>query len=81
MKKDEILEKVKYIFKEELEIDESALLPEARLKEDLGIDSLDFVDIVVFVDEHFHIKLVASDFAGVRTFAELCHLLDNRING
>ena len=81
MKKEEILAKVKYIFTEELEIDESAIQPEARLKEDLGIDSLDFVDIVVFVDEHFHIKLVASDFAGVKTFSELCNLLDIKING
>ena len=78
---EEIIEKVKYIFVEELEIDESAILPAARLKDDLGIDSLDFVDIVVFVDEHFGIKLVSTDFKGVTTFEELCNLLSRKING
>ena len=81
MNREEILDKVKYIFVEELEIDEDALVPEARLKEDLGVDSLDFVDVVVFVQEHFGIKLNSADFAGVRTFSELCNLLEVKING
>ena len=38
---------------DDLEIDEENIAPEALLKDDLGIDSLDFVDIVVIVD-HYH---------------------------
>jgi acyl carrier protein len=32
------------------------LKPEALLNKDLGIDSLDFVDIVVFVERNFVFK-------------------------
>ena len=49
MNRTEIEEKVNAFLIDELEIDEEKLNPEALLKEGLGIDSLDFVDIVVIV--------------------------------
>ena len=53
MNRSEIEEKVKEFMIEDLEIDEEKIYPEAKLKEDMGIDSLDFVDIVVIVDKTF----------------------------
>ena len=47
MERLEIEEKVKNFLTEDIEIDEEKIVPEASLKDDLGIDSLDFVDIVV----------------------------------
>ena len=49
MNRTEIEEKVKAFLIDDLEIDEEKIAPEAKLKDDLGIDSLDFVDIVVIV--------------------------------
>ena len=49
MNRNEIEEKVRNFLIEDLEIDEEKISPDALLKEDLGIDSLDFVDIVVIV--------------------------------
>ena len=57
MNRSEIEEKVNAFLVEELEIDEEKLKPEARLKDDLGIDSLDFVDIVVIVEKLFGFKI------------------------
>ena len=51
MTRTEIEEKVRYFLIEDLEIDEEKIFPDAKLKEDLGIDSLDFVDIVVIVEK------------------------------
>ena len=53
MTRTEIEEKVRYFLIEDLEIDEEKIFPDAKLKEDLGIDSLDFVDIVVIVEKTF----------------------------
>ena len=50
MERKEIEEKVRNFLIEDLEIDEDKIAPEAKLKDDLGIDSLDFVDIVVIVE-------------------------------
>ena len=38
------------------EVEESKLVPEALLTDDLGIESLDFVDIVVIIEQEFGFK-------------------------
>ena len=51
MNRGEIEEKVRNFLTEELEIDEDKIFPESRLREDMGIDSLEIVDIVVLVED------------------------------
>ena len=57
MERKEIEEKVKAFLIDELEVEEEKIAPEALLKEDIGIDSLDFVDIVVIVERTFGFKI------------------------
>lgn len=57
---------------EELEIDQDKITGDARLKEDLGIDSLEVVDVVVLVDEAFHFKMKPEDFKDLKTFDQFC---------
>ena len=80
MTRQEIEEKVKEFLIEELEIEEENIFPEAKLKEDMGIDSLDFVDIVVIVDKTFGFKLKAEEMAGVDTFAKFCDYIESKVN-
>ena len=56
MERKEIESKVRDFLIEDLEVDEEKIVPEARLKDDVGIDSLDFVDIVVIVEKNFGFK-------------------------
>ncbi len=80
MNRSEIEEKVKHFLIEELEIDEDKIYPEARLKEDMDIDSLDFVDIVVIVDKYFGFKLKAEEMAGIETLAQFCDYIESKVN-
>lgn len=80
MKRSEIEEKVKHFLIEELEIDEDKIYPEARLKEDMDIDSLDFVDIVVIVDKYFGFKLKAEEMAGIDTLAQFCDYIESKVS-
>ena len=57
MERTVIEEKVREFLIEDLEVEESAIRPDALLKDDLGIDSLDFVDIVVIVERKFGFKI------------------------
>ena len=57
-----IEEKVKAFLVEELEIDEDKVVREGRLKEDMGIDSLEVVDIAVLVEQQFGVKIKIEDF-------------------
>ena len=55
---------------EEFEMDAQALLPEASLKNDLEIDSLDFVDIVVMIDSEFGFKPKTEDLKHLKTLSD-----------
>ena len=75
----EIEEKVKAFLIDELEIDEEKIFPEAKLKADMGIDSLDFVDIVVIVEKNFGFKIKAEEMVGVDTFSKFCDYIETKV--
>ena len=79
MTRQEIEDKVKNFLVEELEFDEENIQPEARLKEDIGVDSLDFVDIVVIVEKTFGFKIVAEDMKTIKTFGQFCDYIEQKI--
>ena len=80
MTRSEIEEKVKAFMIDELEIDEEKIAPEATLKDDLGIDSLDFVDIVVIVERNFGFKIKPEEMVGVTTLAQFCDYIESKVN-
>lgn len=79
MTRPEIEQKVRTFLIEDLEIDEEKIQPEARLKEDIGIDSLDFVDIVVIVEKNFGFKIKTEEMAKVKTFNDFCDYIEKKI--
>ena len=79
MDRKEIEAKVKNFMIEDLEIDEEKINPDALLKKDLGIDSLDFIDIVVIVEKTFGVKIKSEEMAGVKTFSAFCDYLESKL--
>ena len=75
-----IEEKVRNFLIEELEIEPDNIFPDAKLREDMGIDSLDFVDIVVIVEKNFGFKIKAEEMAGVDTFSKFCDYIEKKIS-
>ena len=65
---------------DEFEIEESIIVGEANFRETLDLDSLDYVDLVVFVEENFKVKLTGEDFQEVITFDDFYTLIANKIN-
>lgn len=79
MTRTEIEEKVKDFMVEDLEIEETAITPQALLKEDMGIDSLDYVDIVVIVERVFGFKIKPEEMKGVKTYGQFCDYIERRM--
>ena len=79
MQLEEIKEKVTRFLVDELEIDEAAIRDDARLKEDLGIDSLEVVDVVVLVDDAFGFKMKPEDFKELKTLEQFCTFIQQRV--
>lgn len=80
MERKEIESKVRDFLIEDLEIDEEKIYPEARLKDDVGIDSLDFVDIVVIVEKNFGFKIKPEEMASVATLNDFYNYIETKVN-
>jgi len=79
MNKEEIIEKVNRLLVEEFEIDADMLTPEASLKNDLEIDSLDFVDIVVLVEREFGFKPKAEELKNAKTLQDFYNYIEAKV--
>ena len=80
MTKNEIIEKVNSLLVEEFEIEPELLTPAASLKDDLEIDSLDFVDIVVLVDSEFGFKPQTEELKKIKTLADFYDFIEKSLN-
>ena len=76
MTDDDIFQRIKSIFIEEFELEPEQLVPEATLFDDLGLDSLDAVDMVVALEKEFGVKVRDEEsIRSVRTLDDLHRLL------
>jgi acyl carrier protein len=79
MSRQEIEEKVRAFLIDDLEIDEDKIKDDAKLKDDMGIDSLDFVDIVVIVEKNFGFKIKPEVMKGITTLKEFCDYIESKV--
>lgn len=80
MQKEEVIKTVNEFLVEEIEIEENLLKEDALLKEGLGIDSLDFVDIVVIVEKKFGFKIKPEEMKDVRTLGQFYEYIVSKVN-
>ena len=66
-----MFEEIKAIIKTNLNIDEQKITPEARLKEDLAIDSIDAVEIVLAFEEKHNIRVDETKLREIKTIGDL----------
>ena len=72
MTDEEIKAKVNACLAEEFELDPASLTPEARIHEDLGLDSLDLVDMVVVIEKTFQYTITnRKELAGITTVGDI----------
>ncbi len=80
-----VRERVRKLLVEEFELDESDLLAEADLYTDLGLDSLDTVDLVVALKEEFGFEVDRrrdeERIRTVRTLEDLYGFVNEKMSG
>ncbi len=80
MSNQEIIEKINGFLIDEFEADAGLITPEASLKETLDLDSLDFVDLVVVIENNFGFKAKGEDFVNIKTFQDFYDYIIQRVN-
>lgn len=79
MAREEIIKITNEFLVEEIEVEAEKINDDARLKEDLGIDSLDFVDIVVIVENHFGFKIKPEEMKDVQTLSQFYDYIASKL--
>ncbi|MEI6899192.1 MAG: phosphopantetheine-binding protein [Bacteroidota bacterium] len=80
MQNEDIILKINQLLIDEIEIDENQITPAADLKNDLGIDSLDFVDLFVIIENNFGFKMKAEEMAEVKSLNDFYQYIIQRVN-
>lgn len=76
----EIKEKINHFLVEDFEVEREAIVPEATLKEALDLDSLDYIDLIVAIENNFGIKVKPEDFQNMRTIQDFYDFINKRLN-
>ena len=79
MNKEEIIARINGFLVDEFEVDNDDIEPDANLKDTLGLDSLDYVDLVVSIESNFGVKLVEADFVGISDFQSFYDLIETKL--
>ena len=73
-----MLEQVKEIIVEAINVDEDLIVPEAKLQEDLGIDSLSAVELAMELENAFDIRIEDDAFANLKTVQDILNIVENK---
>lgn len=79
MEVNEVFDKVKNLFIDELGIDAEKVTMEAKLEEDLDIDSLGIVEVVMAFEDEFEIEIDDEELTDVGTVGQAVNLLHSKL--
>ena len=71
-----VLDQIKEILKDTMDIDESKITLDAKLKEDLELDSLDSVELIMSAEEEFGIEIPDEDVMNVKTVNDIVNYIE-----
>lgn len=80
MEKTEIIQTTNAFLIEEFEANPESISPDANLKTALDLDSLDYIDLVVVIENNFGFKVNPEDFQSIITFQDFYDYVGVRVN-
>ncbi len=78
MSKQEIFEKVKKILVEKLSVNEADIKEDSSLVDDLGVDSLDLVELLMKFEEEFKIEISEEESQKILTVKDIVDFVEEK---
>ncbi|RMF25373.1 MAG: acyl carrier protein [Deltaproteobacteria bacterium] len=72
-----VTDKVIEIVCEQLTLDRSQVTPESSFLEDLGADSLDIVQLIMALEEEYHLEISDEDAEKIRTIQDIVEYIES----
>ena len=73
-----ILEKIKKILIDQLDVNEDTIALESSIIDDLGADSLDIVDMVMSLEEEFDIEIPDDEIETMKTVGDIVKFIESK---
>ncbi|MDE7194870.1 MAG: acyl carrier protein [Oscillospiraceae bacterium] len=73
----EILEKVKKLISEQLDVEEANIQESSSIADDLGADSLDVVDLVMAIEDEFSIEIPEDQVENIKTVGDIVKYIED----
>lgn len=71
----EMLEKLKKIIAEQLNVSEDSVKPETSFKDDLEADSLDLFEVVMAIEDEYNVEIPSEDLEKISTVGDVIDYL------
>ena len=73
-----MLEKLKEIIADQLNVDADSITAESRFKEDLEADSLDLFELVMALEDEYSVEIPAEDLQNLATVGDVMNYLKEK---
>ncbi len=73
-----MLERVREIIAEQLNVDAKGITEETSFKEDLGADSLDLFEIVMAFEDEYNVEIPSEELEGLATVGDVLNYLKEK---
>lgn len=77
MEREELLEKVKAVIVDQLNVEEDDVTEDASFVDDLGADSLDIVELVMALEEEFGISIPDEQAESIKTVGDAVNYISS----
>lgn len=75
-----VLEKVKEILVEELDVEEENIKLDSKIKEDLGADSLDLFELISKIEDELDVTIDEDDYSKLVTVGNIVDYITEKQN-
>ena len=79
MDRETLIKEVNEVMIEGFELDPSQLNPQAKIVDDLELDSLDAIDMLVYLEDKINVKVDVETFRTVTTLDDVYNVVENVI--
>ncbi len=73
-----VLEKVREILCDQLDVEEEQVTLDASITDDLGADSLDVVDLVMSIEEEFDLEFPDEEVENIKTAGDFANYIESK---
>jgi acyl carrier protein len=73
-----MLDKLKELISDQLNVDADSVVPEAKFKEDLEADSLDLFELVMALEEEYGVEIPSEDLEKITTVGAVVEYMKNK---